>query len=148
MTDTCADDPIDVAIVAARWRAAGGDRILLTRRPPNGILPDCWELPGGKLDPGEDAASAAARELHEETGLRVEGLEALGTWDAPEARPPVRLHAFLADVAGPQPPPLRLDGPVDARWIDPGLLPGWPLPESNAPVTAALLARLGVGPGR
>ncbi len=144
MTDTSETSSIDVAIVAARCRATGGDRILLTRRDPNGILPNCWELPGGKLEPGEDPAAAAARELREETGLRVEALEALGTWEAPEARPPVRLHAFLADVEGPDPPALRLDGPVDARWIDPGLLPGWPLPASNAPITEALLDRLGV----
>jgi 8-oxo-dGTP pyrophosphatase MutT (NUDIX family) len=44
-----------------------GERILLghaTRSPR-------WDIPKGEADPGEDFAAAAARELHEETGLSV-----------------------------------------------------------------------------
>jgi ADP-ribose pyrophosphatase YjhB (NUDIX family) len=44
------------------------DRVLLMRYddgPPNGIH---WSTPGGGLNPGEDYATGAARELAEETG--------------------------------------------------------------------------------
>ena len=44
------------------------DRVLLMRYddgPPNGVH---WSTPGGGLNPGEDYASAALRELAEETG--------------------------------------------------------------------------------
>ena len=44
------------------------DRVLLMRYddgPPNGIH---WSTPGGGLNPGEDYASGALRELAEETG--------------------------------------------------------------------------------
>lgn len=45
----------------------GEDRALLVRH----VYIDGWHLPGGRVDKGETAAEAAARELHEETGLRV-----------------------------------------------------------------------------
>lgn len=49
----------------------GLDRVLLIRArdpfaPAKG---EWWELPGGGMEPGEASASAAAREIHEETGL-------------------------------------------------------------------------------
>ncbi|HEX2128448.1 MAG TPA: NUDIX hydrolase [Solirubrobacterales bacterium] len=59
-------------------RAAGG---VIVRRRPNGEREvavvhrpryDDWSLPKGKLDPGEDFATAALREVEEETGLRCE----------------------------------------------------------------------------
>jgi len=40
---------------------------------------DDWSLPKGKLGPGEDWAAAALREVEEETGLRCELGEELGS---------------------------------------------------------------------
>jgi 8-oxo-dGTP diphosphatase len=45
------------------------DRLLLTRWI-EGRVP-AWSLPGGGLEPGEDPADAAVREVWEESGYRV-----------------------------------------------------------------------------
>lgn len=60
-----------VAVVVLRQRDAGWDvgweAILVARKDD----PSRWSLPGGKIDPGETPAAAAARELREETGILV-----------------------------------------------------------------------------
>ncbi|XVU29939.1 NUDIX domain-containing protein [Actinoplanes sp. CA-054009] len=50
------------------------DRLLLLRcalAPGNPEKGHAWFTPGGGLEPGEDPAEGAARELHEEVGLSV-----------------------------------------------------------------------------
>ena len=44
---------------------------LVTRRAMTGHLPGSWELPGGKVEPGEPPESALHRELREELGIEV-----------------------------------------------------------------------------
>ena len=39
-------------------------------------------MPGGHVDPGETTIDAAAREVHEETGLEVDSLELLCMWES------------------------------------------------------------------
>src|SRR5262245_31229282 len=54
-------------VVAALVCDAAG-RILLTQRRADQPMPNLWELPGGKVEPGEAPVAALERELQEELG--------------------------------------------------------------------------------
>ena len=54
--------------------------ILLHRRSDNGK----WSLPGGSVDPGEQPADAAVREVYEETGIKVVPLRLCGVYSGPD----------------------------------------------------------------
>lgn len=59
---------------------AGRHKVLLTRRADNGR----WCLPGGHVDPGETVAESCAREVREETGLRVRVKRLVGVYSSPD----------------------------------------------------------------
>jgi 8-oxo-dGTP diphosphatase len=52
-------------------------RLLAARRAHPPALAGLWELPGGKVEPGEDVDAAAVREIGEELGCRIEVTHAL-----------------------------------------------------------------------
>lgn len=48
-----------------------GDEILICQRRADQPMALQWEFPGGKIEPGESAEQALARELDEELGIRA-----------------------------------------------------------------------------
>src|ERR1700728_2497496 len=50
-----------------------GREVLICQRRPDQPMALKWEFPGGKIEPGESAEQALARELDEELGIAAEG---------------------------------------------------------------------------
>jgi 8-oxo-dGTP diphosphatase len=56
--------------------------VLLLKRPSDDFMGGIYELPSGKVEPGEGLAEALERETQEETGLVVSGITAyIGSFD-------------------------------------------------------------------
>lgn len=72
------------------------DEVVLIRQYRAGSGTVCLEIPGGMVDDGEDALTAAARELEEETGYTAKTWRALGSTLPNPAIQGNRLHSFLA----------------------------------------------------
>jgi ADP-ribose pyrophosphatase YjhB (NUDIX family) len=70
-------------------------RLLVIRRGTHPSL-GTWSLPGGRVEPGESPAQAAAREVLEETGLRVTVGELIDTVEVLG----YLVHDFAATVTG------------------------------------------------
>ncbi len=66
------NSPESNQIISTRLIIEDGRNIALLRRAPTGQLEGEWELPGGKVDLGEELDEAVMREALEETGLKIE----------------------------------------------------------------------------
>jgi len=96
------------------------DKLLLIKRayePSSGL----WSIPGGLLEVGEELEEAVAREIEEETGIKVEVKELLGVFnfvirdEAGKVKYHYVLIDFLAKPVGGKLRPSRET--LDVRWV-------------------------------
>lgn len=100
-------------------------KLLMVRRVSDDFHGGMYELPGGGVEAGETFAECVARELFEETGLRLSGItDFLGGVDyATRTKPRVRKFSFLAeaepgDIALAPGSTMPSPGPTRARWMN------------------------------
>jgi ADP-ribose pyrophosphatase YjhB (NUDIX family) len=102
-----------------------GPRGLIAVVNQNGVA---WSLPKGRLESGEDARTAAEREIEEETGIsKLEFIKDLGTYsrhkiskdgDGEEKSVLKVITIFLYKTSEHKLQPQDPDNP-EARWVEP-----------------------------
>ncbi|MFB9464300.1 (deoxy)nucleoside triphosphate pyrophosphohydrolase [Streptomyces cinereospinus] len=97
-----------------------GGRLLAARRSAPPELAGRWELPGGKVEPGETPEAALVRELREELGVEAEAVRRVpGEWPL---RAPYVLRVWTARLRAGSPEPKALQDHDELRWLTAGTL--------------------------
>ena len=127
---------------AVVWREG---RVLIARRPEEGLLGGLWEFPGGKVEPGETPGQAARREVREELGVDVEIIEPVDRVRHAYSHFRITLHLFHARwLSGG--PPVKLEGEYEEgespRWTCPADLSRYAFPAANHGIIGRLVQGL------
>ena len=114
-----------------------GERVLVGKRHPlSREGPGLDEFPGGKVEPGEHPAAAAARECLEEAGLAIAVGRLLDVAMGRASFGPIEVSFFLAEPLDP-----RQESPAVVHpftWRTFADLTSLTFPETNARVVAML----------
>ncbi|MFG3203288.1 (deoxy)nucleoside triphosphate pyrophosphohydrolase [Streptomyces sp. NPDC048192] len=120
-----------------------GGRLLAARRSAPADLAGRWELPGGKVEPGERPERALVRELREELGVDAEPVERVpGEWPL---RAPYVLRVWTARLRPGSPAPKPLQDHDELRWLTPDRL--WEVDwlDQDVPAVEAVAGRWDAG---
>ncbi|MDF3301299.1 NUDIX hydrolase [Streptomyces tropicalis] len=113
--------------VGAVVRDGRGSAFAQRRGPDRRLLPGCWDVVGGQVEPGETLLEALAREVAEETGRRLRRVRRLlGTsvWTGDDDAGTRREADFLVEVDGDlDRPALEWSKHTAHDWFGPEDLP-------------------------
>jgi ADP-ribose pyrophosphatase len=126
VTDEVATDPSGFEIKRFIVRHPGSavmmpvdnkDRVLLVKQFRLPAQRALWELPAGRLDPGESPLQAAKRELREETGYQAKKWVKLASFWATPGYVDEKMNLFLAlDLTQGEQEPMD-DERIEVHWF-------------------------------
>jgi A/G-specific adenine glycosylase len=117
-------------------------KVLIARRPQEGLLGGMWEFPGGKQQEDEDLPDCLGREIREELGAVIAVGRELGVYFHAYTHFKVTLHAFACKLVRGEPQPLEVS---DLRWVTIAELPGFPMGKIDRMISADLSRMQGKG---
>jgi len=115
-----------IVVAAAIIRKNG--LILVSRRRPDAHLPNLWEFPGGKAEPGESLTAALQREIREELGITIDVGDEYYTTTHHYATKSVELHFFNCSIVDGDP---RAIDVAEFCWVKSGDLFAYEFPEAD-----------------
>lgn len=122
------------------------NRVLICQRDSEDELPDLWEFPGGKLEPGETLEACIRREIEEELCLRIEPLSVFGTTGYSYKDKLLHFTFYNAVILSGK---MTLEVHRDARWVALEEIGNYEFMPADVPVVRRLMAleRAGAGSG-
>lgn len=107
--------PVPTHRVAVGVVVGRSGKMLITKRPAEGLLGGLWEFPGGKIHDNETPEEAVVREIKEEAGLDVEVTGFVAKVKHAYSHFKVDLEVYRCRPTDST--PVALNGPTDHRWI-------------------------------
>jgi A/G-specific adenine glycosylase len=124
-------------VTAAVIRQDG--KVLLTQRPPDGLLGGLWEFPGGKVEDGESLPACLEREICEELGMQVDVGAQVGVYRHAYTHFRVTLHAFFCKITEGQPKPIQVNA---VRWVYPEELEQFPMGKIDRQIASRVAGQM------
>jgi len=122
-------------VVAALVREAG--RILMSRRRADQPMPNLWEFPGGKVEPGEHPEAALVRELREELACDIEVDAIHEVVFHAYAEFDLYMLVYASRVTGGTPRAVQV---AEIAWVEAARLPALDLLPADYPLARKLAA--------
>jgi len=137
---TSTDSPHETIIPVCAAAVIREGRVLVGRRNPDIGDPGRWELPGGKLAPGEDPRACLVRELFEEFGVRARVGDLFAVSNHRYDRRNILLIVYRVTI-----PDGKFSSTDHDRlvWADARRLEGLDFLEADRPVVQQLIEELG-----
>jgi 8-oxo-dGTP diphosphatase len=110
-----------LSLCVASFILRQGQVLILRRRRTEGTFPGLWEIPGGRVRPGEKLLDACIRETFEETGIRVRRGDPVSIMEYWKQGPHTRIHCvqinFLCRLSARKPTVQLSSEHEDYQWV-------------------------------
>ena len=111
-------------------------RVLLAKRPPEGLLGGMWEFPGGKQESNETLPETLEREINEELDASILVGENIGTYHHAYTHYKVTLHAYRCHLLSED---LHMEYHTDLKWVTLDALNTYPMGKLDRLITSTLI---------